>query len=109
MSKTIIIAVLQALLMLAVGVFWMFMWLVGANGYSERKGIIILGGNLVIAISAVIFASLASGWVASKFASRTTMSFWLIAPLTILVVTAVALVSMFIGSLIIIFAVGTSR
>jgi hypothetical protein len=95
--------------MLAVGVFWMFMWLVGANGYSERKGTIILGGNLVLAIFFVIITSAASGWLASKFASRTTLSIWLIAPLTILTVTAASVAAMFVGSLIIIAIVGSTR
>ncbi|HYG09967.1 MAG TPA: hypothetical protein VD835_08485, partial [Pyrinomonadaceae bacterium] len=66
MMKTLIVSVVTALLMIAIGVFWMFMWLVGTNGYSESKGGMILVSNLVLVISSVVGSTAASGWLASR-------------------------------------------
>lgn len=109
MVKTIAVSGVTALLMIAFGVFWMFMWLVGTNGYSESKGTLILGSNLAMVISAVFATSAASGWLARKFEAKWAWPFWAAAALAVFVVLAVAVIALFVGSLLIIAVFGRTR
>ena len=83
MMKTLIVSAITALSMIAFGVFWMFMWLVGTNGYSESKGGMILGGNLALVILSIIISSAASGWLANKLGARLGWPMWAAAPVVI--------------------------
>jgi MFS family permease len=102
MAKTLIVSVITALLMIAYGVFYMFMWLVGTNGYSGSIGGAILVANLVLVIFSIIVSSLVSGWLANRLGARLGWPMWASAPLAIVGVIVVAVACMFIGSLIII-------
>lgn len=102
MAKTLIVSVITALLMIAHGVFWMFMWLVGTNGYSGSIGGAILVANLALVILSIIVSSLASGWLANKLGARLGWPMWASAPLAIVGVIVVSVACMFAGSLIII-------
>ena len=109
MIKTIAVSAVTALLMIAFGVFWMFMWLVGTNGYSESKGTLILGSNLVLVILSVVASSVASGWLARRMETKRGWPFWAAALLAVFGVAIVAAVALFVGSLLIIAAFGRTR
>ncbi len=100
-TKLIIVSLITALIMIAFGVFWMFMWLIGTNGYSQAQGGRILILNLVMVIFSVIISSVASGYLSEKIQKKAELSFFIAAPITILLVIAVVGIAMFIGSIII--------
>jgi hypothetical protein len=102
-----IISLITALLMVAVGIFWMFMWLIGTNGFSQSKGGAILLSNLVMVLLAIIGSSLASGWLANELQTTLAWSLWVIAPLAIAAVIVATIVALFVGSLIVVGIVGT--
>ncbi|HEY9402315.1 MAG TPA: hypothetical protein VIQ24_06455 [Pyrinomonadaceae bacterium] len=102
MAKTLIVSAITALLMMAFGVFWMFMWLVGTNGYNGSTGGAILACNLALVILSIIFSSAASGWLAKRLGARLGWPMWASAPVAIFVVVLVSVVCLFAGSLIII-------
>jgi hypothetical protein len=108
-AKTLIVSGITALLMIAVGVFWMFMWLVGTNGYSQSKGTLILGSNLALVVLSVIVTTVASAWLTNKLKAREGWPMWVLAPSVILGVCTVAVIVMFVGSLIIIALFGRTR
>jgi sugar phosphate permease len=70
MAKTLIVSGVTALLLGAFGVFWMFMWLVGTNGYNGSTGGAILACNLALVILSIIISSVASGWLTNKLGAR---------------------------------------
>ncbi|MDQ4120713.1 MAG: hypothetical protein M3209_04615 [Acidobacteriota bacterium] len=109
MAKSIIVSLLTALIMIAFGVFWMFMWLIGTNGFSEKQGGRILALNLVMVIFSVIISSVASGYLSETIQKKAGLSFFIAAPLTILLVIAVVGLVMFIGSIIIAITFGQTR
>ncbi len=43
-------------LMLVFGAFWMFMWLIGSNGFNSSRGAMVLWGNLLLVVLAVLGA-----------------------------------------------------
>jgi hypothetical protein len=105
----LIVAGVTALLMIAFGVFWMFMWLVGTNGYSESKGTLILGSNLAMVVLSVAGSTVASGWLANKLKARPGWPMWVLAPSVILGVCTVTVIAMFVMSLVIIALFGRTR
>jgi hypothetical protein len=109
MAKTLIVSAITALMMILLGVFWMLMWLVGTNGYSESKGTVILASNLVLVILSIIVSSVASGWLANMLATRLRWPMWAAAAVVILGVLVVAVIVLFTGSLLIIAIFGRTR
>jgi hypothetical protein len=101
-AKTLIVSIITALLMIAFGIFWMFIWLVGTNGYNSSTGGAILACNLALVILSVIISSAASGWLTNKLRARLDWPMWAAAPVVILLVLIVAITILVIGSLIII-------
>lgn len=101
MIMRLVVPVVTALVLLTVGVFWMFVMLVGTNGYNTSVGGTILVGNVVVVILTVIIASVASGWLAHVLQARSGISPWLVGPLTVVAVTAVAVVAIFIGGIVV--------
>lgn len=73
-----------AIAMLVVGAFWMFMWLVGSNGFSSSRGAVVLAGNLLLVTVAVSGCTwftrrlggrwIAQGWSPLKAAALATLS-----------------------------------
>jgi hypothetical protein len=108
-SKAWIVSIITALLMIVFGVFWMFMWLVGTNGYSSSTGGMILTVNFVLVLLSVVAASVASGLLAKMLKTKMGWSLWLAGPLSIAVTTVVAAGVMFVLSIIIVIAVGDRR
>lgn len=104
-----IVAAISALLMSAFGLFWMFAWLLGSNGYSEAKGTKLLVGNAFVVLLAVVASSIASGLIASVLRRRTTWPSLLVAPLSIVAACAMAIIAMFVVSLLIVGMVGTTH
>jgi hypothetical protein len=70
-TKLIVVSLSTALIMIAFGVFWMFVWLIGTNGYSESKGGTILVLNLLMVILLVIVSSAASGFLTKILQAKT--------------------------------------
>lgn len=100
MIMRVVVPIITALILIAVGAFWMFTMLIGTNGYSGRKGGAILVGNLVLVIITIIISSIASGWLAHVLQKRSGLSPWLVAPISIVSVTVVAFIALFlIGAL----------
>lgn len=109
MTKLIVVSLVTALIMIVFGVFWIFVWLVGTNGYSEAKGGTILGLNLLLVILSVIVSSAASAFLTKMLEAKTGWSVFIAAPLTVVAVVAVSVVVMFVGSLIVVGVVGQTR
>lgn len=95
--------------MIAIGVFWMLVWLVGTNGYGESKGTSILVGNLVLVILSVVVSGAASGWLANKLEARFGWPVWVAAPVAIFAAVAVSVVALFVGSVLIIALFAQTR
>ncbi len=106
MRGRIVVAGITAVIMILFGVFWMFMWLIGTNGYGTSQGTTILLCILVLVLSSIAASSVASGWLAKELQTRTAWSPWATAPLAILAVTAVAVVALFVGSVIVVLIFG---
>jgi hypothetical protein len=109
MTKLIVVSLVTALIMIAFGVFWMFVWLIGANGYSEAKGGTILGLNLLLVILSVVVSSAASAFLTKTLEAKTGWSVFIAAPLTVVAVVVVSVLALFVGSLIIVGVVGQTR
>jgi membrane protease YdiL (CAAX protease family) len=109
MIMRLVVPVITALVLIAVGVFWMFMMLVGTNGYNSSTGGKILVGNLVLVILTIIISSLASGWLAHVLQKRSGISPWIVAPLTVVTVTVVAVVALFFVGVLIVAVVDATR
>ncbi|HZG50957.1 MAG TPA: hypothetical protein VEZ40_02375 [Pyrinomonadaceae bacterium] len=109
MTKTLVVSAATALLMIALGVFWMFMWLVGTNGYDGSTGGAILAANLVLVILSIIFSSVASGWLAQRLAARLGWPLWASAPIAVLAAVTISFIFLFVGSLIIIAVAESMR
>lgn len=108
-TKSIIVSLITALPIAAFGVFWMFVWLVGTNGYSEAKSGTILALNLLMVILSVIVSSVASGFLTNFLQAKTQWSVFVAAPLAIVSVTVVSVFVLFAGSLFIVGVVGQTR
>lgn len=109
MLMRVVVPVVTALVMIVVGVFLMLMWLVGANGYNTSMGEMILGANLVVIIITIVIASVVSGWLAHVLQKRTGMSPWVVGPLTVVVVTGVSTMALFLIGIVIVGVVESTR
>ncbi len=58
--------------MVVLGAFWMFMWLIGSNGFSSSRGGVILGGNLLLVALAIPGAI----WLARHLSRRWLSGGW---------------------------------
>jgi hypothetical protein len=101
-AKTLIVSGITALLLAAFGVFWMFMWLVGTNGYNGSTGGAILACNLALVVLSIIVSSVASGWLTNKLEARLGWPTWAAAPVVVVGVLMAAVGFLFAGSIIII-------
>jgi hypothetical protein len=104
-----IVSGVTALIMLVISAFWMITWLIGTNGYNTSTGTAILASNLVLVLLSTIVASIASGWLTKKLQMKLGKSLWFIAPLSIVAVTVVAVIALFIGSITIIAIAESTR
>lgn len=103
MIMRVVVPVITAPVMIAVGAFWMFTMLLGTNGYDSTTGGRILVGNLVLVIVTVVIASLASGLLAHVIQTRSKLSAWLAAPISVATVAVIACITLFfVGGLVII-------
>ena len=109
MTKLIVVSLVTALITIAFGVFWMFVWLIGTNGYSEVKGTTILALNLLMVILSVIISSVASAFLTKMLQAKTRWSVFISAPLTVFALVVVSVFALFVGSLIIVGVVGQTR
>ncbi|MEO7850983.1 MAG: hypothetical protein ABIR94_01850 [Rubrivivax sp.] len=108
MPAPTIAAAVTALLMLAVGAFWMVMWLIGANGYNTEQGVVILGGNALLALAGLLGAA----WLARALTARWLRDGWPAwgaGALAIAVGIFAALLAMFIGAMALVVVVEAQR
>lgn len=105
----VVVPIITALAMIVVGLFFMFMWLVGTNGYDSSTGGTILIANLVVIIITIVIASVVSGWLAHFLQKRSAMSPWLAGPLAIVAVTAVSSIALFLLGIVIVGVVESTR
>lgn len=97
-----------AVLMVAVAAFWMITWLIGTNGYGTTDGGIILGGNALLAVAGIVFAT----WLARTLSVRWLRLGWPgwgAGALAIAVGIFAALLAMFIGAMALVVAVEVQR
>ncbi|MDQ4126503.1 MAG: hypothetical protein M3151_00860 [Actinomycetota bacterium] len=106
MRGMVVVSGIAALIMLLFGMFWMFTWLIGTNGYSTSKGTTILLCNLVLVLLSIVVSSVASGRLAKELKTRTAWSLWITGPLSIIAVTVATVVSLFVGSVIVVLVFG---
>ena len=109
MIMRVVVPVVTALVLIAVGVFWMFIMLVGTNGYNSSTGGMILGANLLMVLITVVIASVVSGWLAHVIQKRSGMSPWLVGPLTVVAVSAVSIVAIFVLGILIVGVAESTR
>lgn len=102
-------ALSTALIMIAVGVFWMLMMLVGTNGYDTSTGGKILVGNFVLVLVTVVVASIASGWLAHALQKWSKMSSWVVGPLTVVAVTVASVGVLFVLGFLIVAVIDSTR
>jgi uncharacterized membrane protein len=105
----VVVSVVTALVMILAGVFFMLMWLIGTNGYNTSQGMTILGANLVVIIIAIVISSVVSGWLARVLQTRTGLSPWLVGPLSVVVVTTVSIIAIFLIGILIVGIVESTR
>lgn len=93
-----------ALVTLPLGAFWMFVWLIGTNGYSERQGGTILASILALVLIATLAAMAASRWLAARASAR--WPGWAAVIGTLLIVLVGWAMALGVGSLIILLLLG---
>ncbi len=106
MRGMVVVSGIAALIMLLFGMFWMFTWLIGTNGYSTSKGTTILLCNLVLVLLSIVVSSVTSGWLTKELQTRMTWSVWVTGPLAIFAVTLVTVSVLFFLSVVIILIFG---
>lgn len=110
MVVRLVVPVITALVMIVVGLFWIFTMLIGTNGYNSSTGGAILLGNLVLVILTIIVASAASGRVAYTLQKRTGITLWVLAPLSVITATVISFITLFIvGGLVIVGVAEATR
>lgn len=109
MAMRVVVPVITALVLIAVGVFWMFMMLVGANGYDGSTGMKILVGNFVLVIVTIVISSILSGWLAHVVQRRSGISSWVVGPLAVVFVTAASILALFVVGFLIVAVVDSTR
>jgi len=101
-----VVAAVNTLFVVVLGLFGGFILLVGLNGVSESRGGVIL---LAYAVLLVILSSLAfaaGSWGARAAATATGWSLWLIVPATVIATVLASSVALALGALVIILVAG---
>lgn len=108
MMMRLAVSLVTALILIAFGVFWMFVMLVGMNGFDEATGLKGLIANAVLLIVVVVISGIVSGWLAHVLQKRSGISPWLVGPLTVLGVTAVSIITIFVSGFLLISVIYNS-
>lgn len=109
MGMRLAVSLVTALILIVVGALELLMMLPGMNVYGASTWMIILIGSSVLVLIAIVISSVVSGWLAHVIQTRSGMSPWLVGPLTIVGVTAVAIVAMFLSVSILSSIIGAVR
>ncbi|HEV2763153.1 MAG TPA: hypothetical protein VGV38_09170 [Pyrinomonadaceae bacterium] len=102
MLMRLAVALTTALVLIVFGVFWMFVMLIGMNGFDEATGIKGLIASAVLVIVTAVISSIISGGLAHLLQTRSGISPWLVGPLTVVSVTAVSIIFIFVSGSILI-------
>jgi hypothetical protein len=86
-----------ALILIVFGLLWVVIMAFGAYGYDTSNGLAALIAGAVLLMMTIVIASLASGWLAHVLQTRSGISPWLVGPGTVVAVTAVAMIVIFVG------------
>lgn len=103
------VSLIVALVLIAVGAFQIFVMLPGMNVYGASTWTIILITNSVLVIMTIVISSVVGGLLAHVIRTRSGISPWLVGPPTVLAVTAVAIVTMFLSGSILTSLIGAVR
>jgi hypothetical protein len=109
MSVTWPASIITVLATLPVGAFWMFVWLVGTNGYSERKGFAILASILGLVVVSIVVATATSGLLAARIQAATQWPGWVVVLGTVAAVLVAWLIILCVGSFAIVLLLGSTR
>jgi hypothetical protein len=109
MLMRVVVPIITALIMIMVGAFEIFLMLPGMNVYGDSTWTTILIANSVLVIIIILIASVVSGLLAHVIQKRSGISPWVVGPLTIVAVTAVAIVAMSLGVSILTTIIGAAR
>jgi len=90
-----------ALILIVFGLLWLVIMAFGAYGYDTSNGLAALIAGAVLLIMTIVIASMASGWLAHVLQTRSGISPWLVGPGTVVAVTAVAMIVIFVGGSIV--------
>ncbi|HEX8353272.1 MAG TPA: hypothetical protein VF611_10250 [Pyrinomonadaceae bacterium] len=103
------VALVTAMILIVVGALDLLIMLPGMNVYGASTWTIILIGSSVLVLIAIVISSVVSGLLAHAIQTRSGISPWVVGPLTIVAVTAVAIVAMFLGISILSSIIGAVR
>jgi hypothetical protein len=96
------VSLVTALILIVFGVLWMaLMFFGGAYGNDTTNALTGLIVISVLLLMTIVIASLASGWLAHVLQTRSGISPWLVGPGTVVAVTAVAMIVIFVGGSIV--------
>lgn len=109
MLMRVAVPIITALVMIVVGAFELFLMLPGMNVYGDSTWTTILIANSVLVIVIVVIASVVSGLLAHVIQKRSGISPWVVGPLTVVGVTAVAIVAMSLSVSILTTIIGAAR
>lgn len=109
MVMRVVVPVITALVMIVFGAFELLVMLPGMNVYGASTWTTILIANLVLVIVIVVIACVVSGLLAHVIQKRSGISPWVVGPLTIVAVTAVAIVVMSLSVSILTTIIGSAR
>lgn len=105
--KPIVVSVITAMLVLILGVLWMFGLLLIMNGFPQSKANQVLIGYFILLGICVILAGIVSNWGVKKLLMVTTWKIWIVTPITILGILIIAGVILFFGGIFVMVIVGS--
>jgi di/tricarboxylate transporter len=102
------VPIITALILIVIGAFELLL-LPGMNVYGESAWTMILIANSVMVIVTIVVASAVSALLAHVLQKRSGMSPWLVGPLVVVAVSAVAIVFMSLSVSILTSVIGAAR
>lgn len=97
----VVVSLITALILIVFGVLWMALtFFGGAYGNDSTNALTGLIATSVLMLVIIVIASILGGWLAHVLQTRSGISPWLVGPGTVVAVTAVGMIVIFLGSTI---------
>ena len=109
MVMRLAVPIITALILIVVGAFEILIMLPGMNVYGDSAWTTILIADSVLVLTIIVVASIVGGLLAHVIQKRSGISPWLVGPFTVVAVTAVAMVVMFLGVSVLTSVIGAAR